>query len=129
MQNKRLACWAGALALALAGAAGAAHHEKSDSEAKGRVIQVVTALVGGKNVFIPSTIVVAPGVPNTLSIFNSVDMPRGFRIPGLGIEAILPPQEEFEVELPALEAGQIFEIDCHLHPPHRGATLAVMPER
>jgi hypothetical protein len=130
MRNAHVAFWAAAaLALALAGAAGAMHHEKSESEAKGRVIQVVTTVVGGKNVFIPSTIVVAPGVPNTLSIFNTVDKPHGFRIPALGIEAILPPQEEFAVELPALEAGKIFDIVCHLHPPHRTATLAVMPER
>jgi hypothetical protein len=122
-------CAAAALALALAAAAGASHHEPSEHGSKGRVIQVVTTLVGGKNVFIPSTIVVAPGVANTLSIFNTVDTPHGFRIPALGIEAVLPPQEEFAVELPALEGGKIFEINCHLHPPHRTATLVVMPER
>ena len=122
-------CAAAALALALAAAAGASHHEASEHGSKGRVIQVVTTLVGGKNVFIPSTIVVAPGVANTLSIFNTVDNPHGFRIPALGIEAVLPSQEEFAVELPALEGGKIFEINCHLHPPHRTATLVVMPER
>ncbi len=120
-------CAAAALALALAAAA--SHHEAPEGGPKGRVIQVVTTVVGGKNVFIPSTIVVAPGVPNTLSIFNTADKPHGFRIPALGIQAILPPQEEFAVELPALDGGKIFEINCHLHPPHRTATLVVMPER
>jgi len=129
IQNTRFALWAAAWALALAGAAGAAHQEKSESEGKGRVIQVVTTVVGGENAFIPSTIAVAPGVPNALSIFNSIDEPHGFRIPALGIQAILPPREAFEVELPALEAEKVFEIDCHLHPPHRGATPALMPER
>jgi hypothetical protein len=28
-----------------------------------------------------------------------------------------------------LEGGEIFEIGCRLHPPHRTATLVVMPER
>lgn len=129
MHAARLALCAAALALALAVAAGASHHEASERGSQGRVIQVITALVGGKNVFIPSTIVVAPGVANTLSIFNTVDKPHGFRIPALGIEAVLPPQEEFTVELPPLEGGKLFEINCHLHPPHRTATLVVMPER
>jgi plastocyanin len=125
----RFALCAAALALALAAAASASRHESSEQEAKGRVIQLVTSVVGGKNVFIPSTIAVAPGVANTLSIYNSVDKPHGLRIPALGIEVILPAQEEFAVELPALEAGKIFEINCQLHPPHRTATLVVMPER
>jgi len=120
-------CAAAALALALA--AGASHHEAAEHELKGRVIQVVTTVVGGKNVFIPSTIVVAPGVANTLSIFNTVDNPHGFRIPALGIEVVLLPQQEFALELPPLEGGKIYEINCHLHPPHRTATLVVMPER
>ncbi len=128
MHTTRFAlCAAAALALALAAAA--SHHEAPEGGAQGRVIQVITAVVGGKNVFIPSTIVVAPGVANTLSIYNTVDVPHGFRIPALGIEAILPPQEEFAVELPALEGGKIYEINCQLHPPHRTATLVVMPER
>ena len=125
-------CVAAAFATALAGAAAAAdasHHESPEDASAGRVIQVVTTVVGGKNVFIPSTIVVAPGVANTLSIFNTADSPHGFRIPALGIEAVLPSQEEFKVELPALEGGKIFEIYCHLHPAHRTATLVVMPER
>jgi hypothetical protein len=121
---------AAALGIALAaGALGACHRESSEHESKGRVIQVVTTVVGGKNVFIPSTIAVAPGVPNTLSIFNTADKPHGFRIPALGIEAVLPSQEEFAVELPALEGGKLLEIHCHLHPTHRTATLVVMPER
>ncbi|MDH3520930.1 MAG: cupredoxin domain-containing protein [Myxococcales bacterium] len=118
----RLTCAVAALGvLAVGGPARAAEHES-----KGRVIQVVSAVVGGKNVFIPSTIVVAEGVPNTLSIFNTTDKPHGFRIPALKIEAVLAPQEETRVELPALEGGEIFEINCHLHPPHRTATLVVL---
>jgi len=115
------------LALCLIVAAGGARAEHS--ETKGRVIQVVTAVVGGKNVFIPSTIVVAAGEPTTLSIFNTTDQPHGFRISALEIEAILPSQQEFTLELPALRGGQIYEIGCQLHPPHRTATLAVMPAR
>jgi hypothetical protein len=91
------------------------------------VIQVVTTNVQGKNVFIPSTIAVVAGRPHTLSIFNTTDTPHGFRIAGLGIEAILPAQEEFAVELPALEGGHVYQIGCQLHPPHRTASLIVLP--
>ena len=45
---------------------------------------------------------------STLSIFNTTDVPHGFAIPGLKVEAVLPPQEEHEVELPALEARQVY---------------------
>jgi hypothetical protein len=90
-------------------------------------IQVVTTILGGKNVFIPSTIVVTGNSPHSLSLYNTTEAPHGFRIPGLGIEVILPPQEETTVELPALEGGQIHAINCHLHPAHRTATLVVMP--
>jgi len=108
------------LALAAPAAAGGFTSDRS-------VIQVVTTLLGGKNVFVPSTIVVVGGQETTLSIFNTTDTPHGFRIPALGIEAILPNGEETEVVLPKLEGNQVLRIDCHLHPPHRTATLVVLP--
>jgi heme/copper-type cytochrome/quinol oxidase subunit 2 len=92
-------------------------------------IQVVTTQVGGKNVFIPSTIVVTSGHPVDLSIFNTTDIPHGFRIPALGVEAVLPPQEEHVVSLPALEPNQVLKIVCQLHTAHRTATLVVLPAR
>ena len=92
-------------------------------------IQVVSTLIGGKNVFVPSTIVVTSGAAYTLSIFNTTDTPHGFRIRGLGIEAILPSREEHRIELPPLEGGNIYSINCHLHPPHRTAELVVLPGR
>ena len=89
-------------------------------------VQVVSTLIGGKNVFIPSTIVVTGGTEQTLSLYNTTDTPHGFRIDALGIEAILPVQEEFLLKLPALEGGNVYAIRCHLHPPHRHATLVVL---
>ena len=92
-------------------------------------IQMISAVVGGKNVYIPSTIIVTAGRPQTLSIFNTADMPHGFAIHGLSIEAVLNPGEETRIELPALEGSQIYTIRCQLHPPHRTATLVVVPAR
>jgi heme/copper-type cytochrome/quinol oxidase subunit 2 len=92
-------------------------------------IQVVSTLIGGKNVFIPSTIVVTSGREHTLSFFNTTDVPHGFVIDGLGVEAVLPAGEEFELTLPASEGGRIYGIRCHLHPPHRTATLVVVPAK
>ena len=113
-------------ALGLAATVASADSHAHGADAKGRVIQVVSAVVGGKNVFIPSTIVVAEGTTNTLSIFNTTDKPHGFRIPALGLEVVLTPQQETTLELPALEGGAIYEINCQLHPAHRTATLAVL---
>lgn len=92
-------------------------------------IQVITTLIGGKNVFIPSTIVVTEGRSQKLSIHNTTDAHHGFRIPGLGIEMILEANQETLVELPALAGGNVYGIDCHLHVPHRHATLMVLHGR
>lgn len=91
------------------------------------VIQVVTTNVGGKNFFVPSTIVVTEGEGRKLSLFNTTDAPHGFQIPSLGIELVLQPGVETPLDLPRLEAGRIYAINCHLHPPHRGAALVVLP--
>jgi len=119
-----------ALVTALAACAGPRHrhmarHHGFESDAT--TLQVVTTLLGGKNVFIPSTIVVTSGVEHTLSIYNTTEIPHGFRVPALDIEVVLPSREEFQVTLPALEGHQVLQINCHLHPPHRTATLVVLP--
>jgi heme/copper-type cytochrome/quinol oxidase subunit 2 len=109
-------------ALAFSAAPGRAeHHENA-----GDTIEVVSTNVQGKNVFIPSSIVVAEGQPHTLSIFNTTDVPHGFAIAGIGVEVVLPPQEETRVELPALEGEKIHRIHCQLHAPHRSAQLVVL---
>jgi heme/copper-type cytochrome/quinol oxidase subunit 2 len=114
------------LALALvAGLAGVAQARGYTSDQS--VVQVISTNVGGKNVYIPSTIVVVPGKEITLSLFNTTDVPHGFRIDGLDVETVLPPQEEHELELPALEGGHVYQIHCQLHPAHRTATLVVLP--
>ena len=91
------------------------------------ITQIVSTNVGGKNVYIPSTVVVTSGSPQKLSVYNTTDTPHGFRIDALDLEVILPPQEELIFELPPLEAGSVFRIRCHLHPAHRTATLVVLP--
>ncbi len=90
-------------------------------------VEVISAKVGGKNVFIPSTLVLTAGEGRVLSFFNTTDTPHGMSIPGLGVAAILPAGEEFEVTLPPLEAGHVYDLQCHLHPPHRSASLVVVP--
>ncbi len=103
----------------------AAHggHTYSDDRV---VVEMVSTLMGGKNVFVPSTVVFTAGEGRSLTLFNTTDIPHGFTIPALGVEAVLPSREEFAIELPALEPG-VYAIRCHLHPPHRSATLLVVP--
>ena len=118
----RLAALAFSLCLA-AGAPALADGFESNVD----TIQIVSASVGGKNVFIPSTIVVTGGKPVTLSILNTTDVPHGFSIPAIRVEAVLPVQEEFALKLPALEGGHVYQVNCQLHPAHRTATLVVLP--
>lgn len=93
------------------------------------LVQMVTTNVGGKNFFVPSSVILTAGSGRKLSIFNTTDTPHGFQIPTLGIELVLQPGVETAVDLPPLEAGRIYAINCHLHPPHRGAGLVVLPAR
>src|SRR5262245_47201221 len=119
-----------ALAVVIAGCHGAhgGHHGGQHGFTSDTgTIQIVTTQIGGKNVFIPSTIVVTSGHPVKLSIFNTTDVPHGFHIPALNISEILPAQSEHEVELPALEGHQVLQVTCHLHSAHRTATLVVLP--
>ncbi len=92
-----------------------------------KVVEVISTNVGGKNVYIPGTIVLSEGEGRVLSFFNTTDTPHGMTIEGLGIQEILPPGKEHPVALPELEGGNVYPINCHLHPPHRGATLVVLP--
>jgi hypothetical protein len=114
--------WLALVAAGLVAAPVAAEHH----EAGHAVVEMLSANVQGKNVFIPSTVVVAEGAPHVLSVFNTTDTPHGFKIPELGIETLLPAGEEHRVELPALEGDRIYRIECHLHPPHRSAQLVVL---
>jgi hypothetical protein len=93
------------------------------------VIQVLNTRIGTRITYVPATIVVTAGSGRKLSIFNDTEAPHGFRIPGLAVEKLLPAGEETVVELPPLTGPQIYAIDCHLHVPHRHATLVVLPAR
>jgi len=93
------------------------------------VVQVLNIKLGTRVTFVPATIVVTAGTGRKLSIFNDTDAPHGFRIPGLALEVVLPPGEETLVELPPLVGPQIYGIECHLHVPHRHASLVVLPAR
>jgi hypothetical protein len=109
---------------------GHGHHARRHGFTDDRAaVQVVSTNIGGKNVFVPSTIVLTEGSGRRLSLFNTTDQPHGFAIPGLGVEVVLQPGVEQELELPTLEAHRLHAITCHLHPPHRGATLMVVPAR
>ena len=90
-------------------------------------VHIVSAEIGGKNVFIPSTIAVKSGAPVIISIYNTTEKPHGFSIPALGIAEVIPVGEEYAVELPALEGHQLLQINCHLHATHRTASLIVLP--
>jgi hypothetical protein len=92
-------------------------------------VQVLNIKLGTRVTFVPATIVVTAGTGRKLSIFNDTDMPHGFRIPGLAVEVLLPPGEETLVVLPPLLGPQIYGIECHLHVPHRHASLVVLPAR
>ena len=104
----------------------ASHHEHGESTAEsGDVIQVVSTNVQGKNVYIPSTLVVEAGKPSALSLFNTTDIAHGFSIRGAGIEEVLLPGKEQAIQLPALEPG-IYLIHCQLHPAHRTGRLVAI---
>ncbi len=89
-------------------------------------VQIVSAVVGGKNVFVPSTVAVVSGRPSVLSVYNGTEAPHGFAIDAAGIQVLLEAGQETRIELPALEGGKLHRIYCHLHGAHRAATLVVL---
>ena len=124
--HRTVSMWLAALAgllLAAALPALADHHEHAAEP--GDVIHVVSSQVQGKNVYIPSSIVVEAGKPSALSAFNTSDTPHGFSITGAGIEEVLMPGVEHPIQVPALEPG-IYPIHCQLHPLHRNGRLVVI---
>jgi len=90
-------------------------------------VEVVTTRLNRVVVFVPATLVVASGPGRKLRIYNDTEIPHGFRIPSLGVEAILEPGVDTEVALPDLDAGALLDVECQLHAPHRHATLVVVP--
>ncbi len=130
MRTSRLLALLATLAAAGCGDPGAVRAASEAGFADDRTtLQVVSTNVGGKNVYIPATLVVTAGKGQTLSLFNTTDMPHGFAIAGLGIQEILPPGAEHAVALPDLEGGNVYHVHCHLHPPHRTGTLVVLHGR
>ena len=107
--------------------AAAERHGSASGHAEGEpdAIEIVSTNLQGKNIFIPSTIVVEAGKPQALSIFNTTDTPHGFAIDAANVQAILPAGEEYRIELPAMKPG-IYKVYCQLHPPHRAAQLLVV---
>ena len=89
----------------------------------------MTTELGGKNVFIPSTIVVTSGHPVKLSIYNTTDVPHGFAIPSAQPGRRAPAKAEHEIELPRARRPPVLQIKCHLHEKHRTATLVVLPAK
>jgi plastocyanin len=112
--------------LASAGVAVAEQHAHPPAEQHAeQKIEMISTNVQGKNVFLPGTIVMTAGEPQTISLFNTTDTPHGFTIAAAGVQTVLPPKEEHEVKVPAMAAG-LYWIDCQLHPPHRNAQLLVV---
>ena len=86
----------GVIAALLLGAVGCGVHPHtnlttgvSGYQSDTQSIEMISAVVGGKNIFIPSTVVVTGGAPQTLSVFNTTDKPHGFAIPGLDVQVVL----------------------------------------
>lgn len=98
-------------------------------EAERDTVQVVNTKLGNLVVFVPGTLVVTGGSGRRLSIYNDTDATHGFSIPALGVEALLTAGEETVVELPELAGGNVYDVRCHLHVPHRHAALVVLPAR
>lgn len=128
MRSARRAFWLASLGLAglLAGTSAPSGARGEGFTDDRSAVQVVSAKVGTKNVFVPSTIVVTAGKGRTLSVFNDTDTPHGFKIAALGVEVVLLPGQETKIDLPPLEGGHLYEINCQLHAPHRHATLVVL---
>jgi len=92
-------------------------------------VDLVASEVGGQSVFLPATLVLTAGAGRSIHLVNTTGKPHGVRIPGLGVEVLVPPGGETVTELPPLEAGRVYAVACPVDEAHSRASLVVVPAR
>ncbi len=95
------------------------------AEAESKKFTLISVIFDGTKVWLPSTLIVHEGDQVGLTLINKLDAPHGFKIAGLGIDAVLQPLAKTTMWFTARTVG-VHPFICHLHPPHIGGQIMVL---
>ena len=86
---------------------------------------LMTVLLDGTKIWLPSSLIVHQGEEVELTLINKLEDPHGFKIEDVGIEEVVQPKAQMTVTFTASQPG-VHRYLCHLHPPHIGGQLLVL---
>ena len=88
---------------------------------------LMTVLLDGTKIWLPSSLIVHQGEEVELTLINKLEDPHGFKIDEVGIEEVVQPKAQLTVRFTASQPG-VHRYLCHLHPPHIGGQLLVLSQ-
>ena len=88
---------------------------------------LMTVLLDGTKIWLPSSLIVHQGEEVELTLINKLEDPHGFKIEDVGIEEVVQPKAQMTVTFTASQPG-VHRYLCHLHPPHIGGQLLVLSQ-
>lgn len=95
--------------------------------AETRSISIVNYETNGVKQWLPGTVVVKKGDDVELTLINKVPSgPHGFEIPDFKVRVVVKKDVNEVVKFKADKEG-VFPINCHMHKPHVGGQLVVLP--
>lgn len=89
-----------------------------------REIYVINEKINEKTRYSPATFIAKKGEKVRVHIYNTTDMPHGFSITELKVEATVNPKDNV-IEFMADKEG-LFDVFCQYHPGHFRAQLLVI---
>jgi heme/copper-type cytochrome/quinol oxidase subunit 2 len=89
-----------------------------------REIYVINEKINEKTRYSPATFIAKKGEKVRVHIYNTTDMPHGFSITELKVEATVNPKDNV-IEFIADKEG-LFDVFCQYHPGHFRAQLLVI---
>jgi nitrosocyanin len=88
---------------------------------------LINVIFDSTKIWLPGNIIVHQGDEVELTLVNQLDEPHGFKIDVFGIESVIAAKSKSTVKFTAKTAG-LYAYICHLHPPHIGGQILVLPE-
>ena len=96
--------------------------------AEERKFTLVNDALNGTKLWYPPSLTVHQGDNVVLTLINKLEDPHGFNLEDFGIKEVVQPKAQTTVEFTAAKTG-VHDFGCHMHSPHLGGQLLVLPAR
>jgi FtsP/CotA-like multicopper oxidase with cupredoxin domain len=94
--------------------------------AEERKFILVNDALNGTKLWYPPSLTVHQGDTVVLTLINKLEEPHGFNLEDFGIKEVVAPKAQTTVGFSAATTG-VHDFGCHMHPPHLGGQLLVLP--